>query len=110
MAHKSLTKHDTETLENIQKRAMSVKFPGLNYHDALKTSKFPALSTRRDLLCKAFFMQVSRPEQKLNYLLEKRHEHPYELRLNQKYKIEIPHTERYKSSFLSFCIHSCIHL
>ena len=68
----SLTKHDTDTLENIQKRAMSVIFPGLKYHDALKTSKLPTLSTRRDLLCKAFFIQMSNPEHKLNYLLEKR--------------------------------------
>ena len=77
--HTSLTKHDTETLENIQRRAMSVIFPGFNYHDALKTSKLLTLSSRRDLLCKAFFMQVSKPEFKLNYLMEKRHEHPYEL-------------------------------
>ena len=98
--HTSLTKHDTDTLENIQKRAMSVIFPGLKYHDALKTSKLPTLSTRRDLLCKAFFIQMSNPEHKLNYLLEKRHEHPYELRHNQKFKIEIPHTERYKNSFV----------
>ena len=49
--HTSLTKHDTDTLENIQKRAMSVIFPGLNYHDALKTSRLPTLSTCRDLLC-----------------------------------------------------------
>ena len=98
--HTSLTKHDTDTLENIQKRAMSVIFPGLKYYDALKTSKLPTLSTRRDLLCKAFFIQMSNPEHKLNYLLEKRHEHPYELRHNQKFKIEIPHTERYKNSFI----------
>ena len=98
--HTSLTKHDTDTLENIQKRAMSVIFPGLKYHDALKTSKLPTLSTRRDLLCKAFFIQMSNPKHKLNYLLEKRHEHPYELRHNQKFKIEIPHTERYKNSFV----------
>ena len=48
------------------------------------------LSTRRDLLCKAFFMQVSKPDHKLNYLLEKRHEPPYELRHNQKYKKRDP--------------------
>ena len=96
--HTSLTKHDAEILENIQKRAMSVIFPGLNYHDALKTSKLPTLSTRRDLLCKACFMHVSNPEHKLNYLLEKRHGRPYELRHNQKFIIEIPHTECYKDS------------
>ena len=57
--HTSLTKHDTDTLENIQKRAISVIFPGLKYHDALKTSKLPTLSTRRDLLCKAFLVVFS---------------------------------------------------
>ena len=81
-------------------------FPGLKYHDALKTSKLPTLSTRRDLLCKKSFIQVSSPEHKLNYLLEKRHEHPYELRHNQKFKIEIPHTERYKKN--SFIMHALV--
>ena len=81
--HTSLTKNDTETLENIQKRAMSILFPGTNYHEALKIAKLPTLSIRRDLLCKTFFMQVSKPESKLNYLLEKRNEHSYDLRHNQ---------------------------
>ena len=84
-----------ETLENIQKRAMSILFLGINYPEALKIAKLPSLSIRRDLLCKTFFMQVSKPESKLNYLIEKRNEHSYDLRHNQIYKIEIPRTERY---------------
>ena len=103
--HTSLTKNDTETLENIQKRAMSDIFPGINYHKALKISKLPTLSIRRNLLF-TLVLQVSKPEQKLNYLLEKRNEHPYDLRHNQIYKIEIPRTERYKKSFM---VHSLVH-
>ena len=91
--HTSLTKHDTDTLEIIQKRTMFVIFSGFKCHDALKTSRLLTLSIRRDLLCKAFYMDVSKPEHKLNYLLEKRHEHPYKLRPNHKFKIEIPHTK-----------------
>ena len=68
-------------------------FPGINYHEALKLSKFPTLCTRRDLLCRIFFMQVSKPEHKLKYLLEKRNEHAYDLRHNQIYKIDIPRTK-----------------
>ena len=78
---------------------MSILFPGINYHEALKIAKLPTLSIRRDLLCKTFFMHVSKPESKLNYLLEKRNEHSYDLRHNQIYKIEIPRTERYKKKF-----------
>ena len=104
--HTSLTKNDTEILKNIQKRAMSILFPGINYHEALKIVKLPSLSIRRDLLCKTFFMQVSKPESKLNYLLEKRNEHSYDLRHNQIYKIEILRTERYKKSFI---MHSLVH-
>ena len=44
------------TLEYIQKRAMSIIFPGINYHETLKISKLPTLSIRRGLLCKTFFM------------------------------------------------------
>ena len=40
--HTSLMTHDTETLGNIQKRAMSVIFPGINYHEILKTSILPS--------------------------------------------------------------------
>ena len=102
--HTSLTKNDTETLENIQKRAMSILFPGINYHEALKIAKLPTLSIRRDLLCKTYFMQVSKPESKLNYLLEKRNEQKF--RHNQIYKIEFPRTERYTKSFI---MHSLAH-
>ena len=71
---------------------MSILCPRINYHEALKIAKLPTLSIRKDLLCKTFFMQVhvSKPESKLNYLLEKRNEHSYDLRHNQIYKIEIP--------------------
>ena len=50
----------------------------------------PTLSIRRGLLCKTFFMQVSKPEHNLNYLFEKINGHPYDLtsRHNQKYKID----------------------
>ena len=75
---------------------MSIIFTGINYHEALKISKLPTLSIRRDLLCKTFFMQVSKSEHKLNYLIEKRNEYPYDLRHNQMYKIDVPRTERYK--------------
>ena len=51
--HTSLTKNDTETLGNIQKRAMSIIFPGINYHEALKISKLPTLS-----YLKIFFIHI----------------------------------------------------
>ena len=54
-----LTNHDIGTCENIQKRATFVIFPGWNYHDALETSKLATLSTRKDLLYKTLFMQIS---------------------------------------------------
>ena len=57
---------------------MTVMFPGINYHEVLKPCKYPTLSIHRELLCKAFFMQVSKLEDKLNYLLEKRNLHPYD--------------------------------
>ena len=94
--NKSLTKNNTETLKNMKKKAMSVIFSGRNYHKALKISKLSTLCNRRDLLCKAFFMQVAKPEHNLTYLLEKRKEHLYKLRHNQMYKIEIPHIDRYQ--------------
>ena len=83
----------------MQKRAISIIIPEINYHEAWRISKLRTLSIRRDLLCKTIFMQVSKPEHKPNYLLEKRNDHPYDLRHNQIYKIEIPRPERYKKKF-----------
>ena len=64
-------------LKTYKKEQCLIIFPEINYHEALKICKHPTLSIRRDLdlLCKAFFFQVSKPEHKLNYLLEKRNEH-----------------------------------
>ena len=76
----------------------------MNYHEALNISKLSTRSRRRDLRCKAFFMQISNPEHKLNYLLEKRSEHLYKLIHKQMYKEEIPRTELHKNSFIMYSL------
>ncbi len=98
--HTSLTKHDSDILEHIQKRAMTVIYPDLNYTDALKAGTLELLSTRREYLCRTFFKAICNENHKLNYLLPKRREVPYNLRHNQPYEIITPHTERYRNSFI----------
>ena len=50
------------------------------------------------IICKTCFGQITHHAHKLNYLLEKGSEHPYELRHKQQYtsSIDIPYTEHYK--------------
>ncbi len=102
--HTSLTKQDSDTLEHIQKRAMTVIYPDKNYVDALKTGNLDLLSTRREHMCRVFFRGMCHENHKLNYLLPKRRELPYNLRQNQQYQITTPHTERYKNSFIMYSL------
>lgn len=98
--HTGITKQDSEHLEHIQKGAMTVIHPGIPYENALTLSNLETLSSRRESLCQKFFAQIQQPDHKLNYLLQKRHKVPYDLRHAQPYDIITPHTERYKNSFI----------
>ena len=98
--HTGLTKQDSDLLEQIQRRAMTVLYPTKSYTAALKEAKLETLSLRRDIICKKFFTKMCKQDHKLNYLLEKREMPPYDLRHPQPFNIMIPHTERYKRSLL----------
>ncbi len=98
--HTSLTNHDSELLEHIQKRALYVIAPGKTYDEALSTTELQSLSNRRESICKTFFEHIRHENNKLNYLLTKRKDIHYNLRHKQPYDIITPHTERFKCSFI----------
>ena len=104
--HTSLTQQDSDLLEQIQKRAMYVICPNTPYKDAIISSSLETLYTRRETICKKFFSKIRNEDHKLNYLLMKRREIPYELRHHQPYDFITPHTERFKKSFI---MHGLLH-
>ena len=96
--HTGLTQQDSNLLEQIQKRAMYTIYPDIPYKDAIKLAGLGTLSSRRESLCKTFFNNICNKNHKLNYLLKKRQEIPYNLRHTQPYDTDTPLTERYMNS------------
>jgi hypothetical protein len=67
--HPGLTCEQTEALENIQKRAMKLAFPNLDYKDALEIYKIPSLEDRRIHICKKLFESMQVSTDKLNRII-----------------------------------------
>ena len=69
--YSSLTKEQSDDLEDIQKRACKIAVPNMGYQDALSFLTLKSLSERRFDLCKTFFDKIQSPSDKLNKLLPK---------------------------------------
>lgn len=98
--HSSLTITDSETLEQIQRRALKIILPNTSYDSALQITQLQLLSTRRDTISKQFFNKIRHPDCKLNYLLQKRDTSAHDIRNPTEYHCPIPHNERFKRSFI----------
>ena len=67
--HGGLTSLQSQDIEIIQKRALSIIAPDLYYEDALATFKLHYLKERQELHCIELIKQMSSPLHKLHYLL-----------------------------------------
>ena len=67
--HGGLTSIQSQDIEIIQKRALSIIATDLYYEDALATIKQHYLKERRELHCIELIKQMSSPLHKLHYLL-----------------------------------------
>ena len=96
----------SDYIELVQKRALKSIFPGQHYTDILTNVKMPSLAERRVQLCKDYFDNMKKDNHKLNHLLPCSKETPYALR-NQ-YKLPLPkiHTDRFKKSFIPWCLYN----
>jgi len=56
--HSSLTVAQTESIESLQKRAMRIIYPHLDYGGSLVIAKADTLEGRRDLLARRFFRRA----------------------------------------------------
>ena len=88
--HPGITTYQSETLENIQKRAFKTSFPDLPYKSALTVSAITALKDRRIEQCRRFYHQVRHKDSILSKHSVKRPTPDYLIRRRHDYEIPIP--------------------
>ena len=100
----SLTKGEIEKLETLQKRALSIIHPELSYDQSLRKHKLLTLQERRTDLCKRFFINMQNSDDKLHHLLPAERNLRINLRRMISYEIPYIKTERFKKSFIPYCL------
>ena len=102
--HASLPQYLSDELERVQKRAMALIFPSLNYEDSLESAKLASLYSRREEQCKKMFLALSKRDHKLHGLMPKTRTITHNLRNAHKIPQIRTKTQRYFRSFVPYCI------
>ena len=105
--HSSLSKEQTQSLENVQRRALQIIVGNTSCDSACRTSEIPLLSDRHRELCGSLFRQIARDESHvLHYLLPaKRDSHITErLRSPKTYPSFHVRTSRFQNSFIPYAL------
>ena len=105
--HAGLTVEQSEAIEHIQKRALRISYPDLEYDDACLRAGIPLLSERRISQCKALFVKMEDPDDKLNRILPPVRDNVMNTRHYVKYNPPKVHTNRFKNTFLPFILYNC---
>ena len=100
----SLTQEQQNNIESIQKRALHIISPGVSYEVNCEYFNIPTLRKRREVLCMKFFNNMKDDNHVLNHLLPPKREHHYQLRSTPDYAHVRCKTERYKNSFVPWCV------
>ena len=80
--------------------------PEKGYSDALKQVNIPTLAERRLSICKAFFVKMQNPKDKLHKMLPPIKENVPNTRHSVQYSLPRTRTSRYKNSFLPFALYN----
>ena len=100
----------SDSIERVQKRALSIIFPALHYQEALATTGCASLHTRRRELCSKLFTKINEPESRLCHLvpLTRSQAHCRSLRNKDRPSLISCKTERFKRSFLfpAICLYA----
>ena len=102
--HPGLTRGQSDTLESIQRRALRTIYPGMDYTEALTISGLTSLSDRRTCLCRRLFENMQNSSHKLHHLLPMEKTNVHNLRSINKYEPKKCRTNRYKNSFVPYCL------
>jgi len=108
--HSSLTVAQRESLESIQKRAMRIIFPHLDYSGSLFIAKTDTLEDRPEELAKRFFRRNVLDETSCLHYLRKSQERSQEivmrLRSSQTFEHYSVRTEKFRKSFIPFSVNN----
>ena len=104
--HGGLTKEQSDLLESIQRRALRIIDPELSYDNALNIFGLQTLKERRSNMCSILFKEMHDSNHKLhNFLVEKRATR-YDLRNTKSFHLPRCKTNRYKNSFIPWCLYN----
>ena len=102
--HSSINEHQTHQIESIQERALNMAYPSHAYEVALRLSGLPTLKTRRVTACRKLFLSMQDCKHKLHSLLPPRKQSHYSSRNAKPYPLPRARTNRYKNSFVPYCL------
>ena len=88
----------------IQKRAIHIILPTINYEDRLEMLQLETLETRRDQLCRNFLSKIKNEKDKIHDVSHEVQALKYNLRKQNEYPIPKCRTNRYKNSLVPYAI------
>ena len=94
----------SDQIEYIQKRALNILFPHLSYTEARDKANLKTLHERRETQCFSLYQTILRGDNKLTSLLPSPITHKCSLRDPRKYPLFKCKTERFKNSFIPYCL------
>ena len=95
-----------DEVERIQKRAMAIIYPHIDYEQSLQKSRLMPLFDRRENQCKKVFVNMQKTSHKLHNLLPDPRILNYDLRRAGAFEGISARTQRY---FKSFVPYACRH-
>ena len=103
--HPRLNKGDSTLLETIQRRALKIIYRNNDeYESHLLKAGLPTLHQRREDMCQKLFVQIQNPSHKLHALLPAQRNNSIVTRTVRKYDLPKCRTDRYKNSFIPYCL------
>ena len=105
--HGGITVEQSDAIEHVQERAMRIAYPSLDYCEAIRAADIPSLQQRRVDQCKALFTKMQDPNDKLFRILPPPRNTTRNTRSNLKFPLPKCNTDRFKDSFLPYCLYNC---
>ena len=98
--HHALPAYLLQELERVQKRAMPIICPGIEYQQALVLMSLPTVVEHHHNICTRMFESImSNPNHKLRKLLPPLYKSNYNLRHKRTFTVPHCKTNRFKNSF-----------
>jgi len=103
--HGALSTKLTQDLERVQKRALQIIYPGVDYKNSLAASQLDTLHDRREYLCKKLFKDISENENhKLHSLVNRNTTNSINLRKKKNFCLPQTISNRFKNSYINYCL------